>query len=236
MVAKGQQDLFTGETVADWHLEAREGMWAEEFLHEHGDQWTPLPKEWFAHIDRRGSRNFAQRLAVYLLFQFRINSKNENRVQKSAQTLLEVCGEDMSRSRSTKRRSELKRCLSNALDTLQRDYGIQVHASRVHMDETKGMDFDAWKKRGAAFDPPPSMDGRLFQNAEGEAPPLPDVAGDWKPDQIRHLRTEVLEETQPELGNRLDVSKQYVSQLERGTSEPSARVRKVLDGLQARHA
>lgn len=235
MVAKGQQDLFTGETVADWHLEAREGMWAEEFLHNHGDQWAPLPKEWFEQIDRRGSRNFAQRLAVYLLFQFRINAKNGNRVEKSAQTLLQVCGEDMSRSRSSKRRSELKRCLSNALDTLERDYGIQVHAGRVHMEETKGMGFDTWKKRVAAFDPPPSMDGRLFQNAEGEAPPLPDVAGDWKPNQIRHLRTEVLDETQPELGSRLDVSKQYVSQLERGTSEPSARVRKVLDRLQARH-
>jgi hypothetical protein len=235
MVAKGQQDLFTGETVADWHLEAREGMWAEEFLHNHGDQWAPLPKEWFEQIDRRGSRNFAQRLAVYLLFQFRINSKSGNRVQKSAQTLLEVCGEDMSQSRSSKRRSELKRCLSNALDTLERDYGIEVHTGRVHMDETKGMSFDTWKKRVAAFDPPASMDGRLFQNAEGEAPPLPDVAGDWKPKQIRHLRTEVLDETQPELGDRLDVSKQYVSQLERGTSEPSARVRKVLDGLQARH-
>ena len=235
MVAKGQQDLFTGETVADWHLEAREGMWAEEFLHNHGDQWAPLPKEWFEQIDRRGSRNFAQRLAVYLLFQFRINSKSGNRVQKSAQTLLEVCGEDMSQSRSSKRRSELKRCLSNALDTLERDYGIEVHTGRVHMDETKGMSFDTWKRRVAAFDPPASMDGRLFQNAEGEAPPLPDVAGDWKPKQIRHLRTEVLDETQPELGDRLDVSKQYVSQLERGTSEPSARVRKVLDGLQARH-
>jgi len=235
MVAKGQQDLFTGETVADWHLEAREGMWAEEFLHSHGGQWAQLPKEWFEQIDRRGSRNFAQRLAVYLLFQFRINAENDNRVTKQAQTLLEVCGEDMSEPRSSKRRSELKRCLSNALDTLERDYGIEVHAGRVHMDETKGMDFDTWKKRAAAFDPPPAMDGRLFQNAEGEAPPLPDVAGDWKPKQIRHLRTEVLDETQPEFGDRLDVSKQYVSQLERGTSEPSARVRKVLDGLQARH-
>jgi hypothetical protein len=235
MVAKGQQDLFTGETVADWHLEAREGMWAEEFLHSHGGQWAQLPKEWFEQIDRRGSRNFAQRLAVYLLFQFRINAENDNRVTKQAQTLLEVCGEDMSEPRSSKRRSELKRCLSNALDTLERDYGIEVHAGRVHMDETKGMDFDTWKKRAAAFDPPQAMDGRLFQNAEGEAPPLPDIAGDWKPKQIRHLRTEVLDETQPELGDRLDVSKQYVSQLERGTSEPSARVRKVLDGLQARH-
>ena len=210
-------------------------MWAEEFLHNHGGQWAQLPKEWFEQIDRRGSRNFAQRLAVYLLFQFRINAENDNRVTKQAQTLLEVCGEDMSEPRSSKRRSELKRCLSNALDTLERDYGIEVHAGRVHMDETKGMDFDTWKKRAAAFDPPPAMDGRLFQNAEGEAPPLPDVAGDWKPKQIRHLRTEVLDETQPEFGDRLDVSKQYVSQLERGTSEPSARVRKVLDGLQARH-
>lgn len=234
MIAEGQQDLFTGETVADWHLEAREGMWAEEFLHEYGDQWAPLPKEWFQKIDRRGSRNYAQRLAVYLLFQFRINAGNGNRVVKKVQTLLKVCGEDMTRSRSSKHRSELKRCLSNALDTVERDYGIQVHAGRAHMDKTKGMDFEAWKNRSAAFDPPPSMDGHLFQNAEGEAPPLPDVAGDWQPNQIRHLRTEVLDETQPELGSRLDVSKQYVSQLERGTSQPSTRVRKILDRLQAR--
>jgi DNA-binding XRE family transcriptional regulator len=235
MVAEAERDLFSGETVADWHLEAREGVWATEFLHNHGDQWAPLPKEWFKQIDRRGSRNYAQRLAAYLLFQFRINAKNNNRVKRTAQSLLEICGEDMDRPRDTRRRTELKRCLSKALDTLERDYEIRVHDDRVHMDHTSGIGFDTWKSRVVAFDPPPSMDGRLFNNSEGERPPLPDVAGDWKPRQIRRFRTEVLGETQSELGERLDVSKQYVSQLERGTSDPSTRVRKTLDALHARH-
>jgi len=235
MVAEGEKDLFTGQTVADWHLEAREGLWATEFLHNHGDQFTPLPKEWFKKIDRRGSRNYAQRLAAYLLFQFRINAKNGARVKRRATTLLEVCGEDMEKPRDTRRRSELKRCLSKALDTLDRDYGIEVHADRVHMDHTSGMNFDTWKNRTAEFAPPASVEGRIFKTENGNAPPLPDVAGDWEPKQIRHLRTEVVGETQPEFGARMDVSKQYISQLERGTSEPSTRVRKRLDELHSRY-
>lgn len=234
MVAEGEKDLFTGQTVADWHLEAREGLWATEFLHNHGDQFTPLPKEWFKEIDRRGSRNYAQRLAAYLLFQFRINAKNGARVKRRAATLLEVCGEDMDKPRDTRRRSELKRCLSKALDTLDRDYGIEVHAERVHMDHTSGMSFDTWKNRTAEFAPPASVEGRIFKTERGKSPPLPDVAGDWEPKQIRHLRTEVIGETQPEFGARMDVSKQYISQLERGTSEPSTRVRKRLDALHSR--
>jgi DNA-binding XRE family transcriptional regulator len=235
MVAEGETDMFTGDTVADWHLEAREGLWATEFLHNHGGQWTQLPKEWFAKIDRRGSKQYAQRIAFHLLFQFRINAKNGNRVKRSAQTLLEMCGEDMTKPRDSKRRTELKRCLSEALDTLEREYGIRVHAERVHMDQTRGMRFNEWKGRVAAFDPPASMDGKLFRNAEGDPPPLPVVTGEWKPRQIRRLRTELLDETQSELGRRLDVSKQYVSQLERGTSSPSDQVCKILDQLQARH-
>jgi DNA-binding XRE family transcriptional regulator len=236
MVAEGEKDLFSGETVADWHLEAREGLWATEFLHNHGDQFTPLPRDWFKKIDRRGSRNYAQRLAVYLAFQFRINAKNGGLVKRRASTLLEVCGEDMDKPRDTRRRSELKRCLSNALDTLDRDYGIEVHADRVHMDHTSGMRFSTWKNRTVEFAPPASVEGRIFKgDGERAAPSLPDVAGDWQPEQIRHLRTGIMDETQSEFGERMDVSKQYISQLERGTSEPSTRVRKRLDALHSRH-
>lgn len=236
MVAEGEKDLFTGESVADWYLEAREGLWATEFLHSHGDQWAPLPKEWFQKIDRRGSRNYAQRLAVYLLFQFRINAKAGAQVKRRAATLLKVCGEDMDEPRDTRRRSELKRCLSKALDTLDRDYGIEVNAQRVHMEETRGMSFGTWKNRTVEFAPPASIEGRIFQSGEADGPPLPDVAGDWTPEQIRRLRTEVIGETQPEFGARMDVSKQYISQLERGTSEPSTRIRKRLDALHSRYS
>jgi hypothetical protein len=236
MTAEGEKDLFTGETIAaDWHLKAKEGIWAQEFLKTHGDQWTHLPKNWFEKIDRRGSRHWAQRLAVYLLFQFRINAKNGNRVKRTAETLLKVCGEDLGATRSTKRRTELKRCLSRTLDRLKHDYQIQVHAERVHMDHTSGLPHDEWRSRTAMFDPPPSMDGKLFRRGR-DPKPLPNVAGgDWKPEQIRTLRTETLDWTQSELGERLDVSKQYVSQLERGTSSPSDRVRKTLDRIHSRH-
>lgn len=237
MVAEGEKDLFTGKTVADWHLEAREGLWATEFLHNHADQFTTLPKEWFKQIDRRGSRNYAQRLAAYLLFQFRINAKNGARVKRRAATLLEVCGEDMGKPRDTERRSELKRCLSKALNTLDRDYGIEVNAERVLMENTSGMNFDTWKNRTVQFAPPASIEGRIFKAEGGDAPPLPNVAGDWTPKQIRHLRTEVIGDTQEEFGEKLhDVTKQYISQLERGTSDPSTRIRKRLDALHSRYS
>jgi len=236
MVAEGEKDLFSGETVADWYLEAREGMWATEFLHNHGNQFTPLPKDWFQQIDRRGSRNYAQRLAVYLLFQFRINSENDARVTCKAETLLNVCGEDLSAERDRHRRSELKQCLSNALDTLARDYGIKVHARQIHKDHTSGMDFNTWRNRKAVFDPPAEIEGRIFKQGDQSAPLLPEVAGDWRPDQIRHLRKEILGEAQSDFGDRLGVSKQYVSQMERGVDAPSTKIRKRLDGLQTRHA
>jgi DNA-binding XRE family transcriptional regulator len=237
MVAEGEKDLFGGKTVADWYLEAREGLWATEFLHNHGDQWAPLPKEWFRKIDRRGSRNWAQRLAVYLLFQFRVNAKNGARVRRKAGTLLDICGEDMEKRSDTRRRSEMKRCLSRALDRLEHDYQIQVNAGRVHMDHTSGMAFDTWKNRVVEFAPPASIEGRVFKADGPEPTPLPDMAGgDWKPGQIRSLRKETLGWTQSELGERLDVSKQYVSQLERGTSSPSERVRKALDRVHSRNS
>jgi DNA-binding XRE family transcriptional regulator len=168
------------------------------------------------------------------LFQFRINAQSGYRVKASVQTLLKVCGEDLTQARSSKKRSELKRRLSEALDTLDEDYGIRVHAEQVHMDHTWGLEYSTWKNRVAHFDPPPAMDHRLFGDAEGEPPPLPDVAGDWTPKQIRHLRTKLLEETQAELSKRLGVTKQLISQLENGRKNPSTRIQKALDVLQAR--
>ena len=234
MRGEGEKDRSTGEVEADWYLKAKEGIWAEEFLHKHGDQWTPLPKEWFEQIDRRGEPR-AQRLAVYLLFQFRINAENNGyRVKASVQTLLEICGFDLNRPRTSKERNELKSKLSSALDTLGEDYRVEVHDESVHIDHTRGLEFSAWKNRVVQFDPPPEMDRRLFgESTEGSAP-LPEVAGDWKPAQIHHLRTELAEESQSDFGERFGVSKQYVSALENGRRTPSIRVRKELDRLQNR--
>lgn len=233
MRAEGEKNLFTGEIGADWHLQAREGIWAEEFLHEHGDQWTPLPKKWFEQIDRRGEPR-AQRLAVYLLLQFRINAKNGYRVKTSVQTLLEVCGFDLNRPRTSKERHDLKAKLSSTLDTLGEDYGIEVHDERAHIDHTKGLEFSAWKNRVVQFDPPLEMDRRLFGESTDDSPPLPEVVGDWKPDQIRHLRTELVGESQSDFGDRFGVTKQYISALENGRRTPSIRVQKELDRLQTR--
>jgi DNA-binding XRE family transcriptional regulator len=143
----------------------------------------------------------------------------------------------MGKPRDTERRSELKRCLSKALNTLDRDYGIEVNAERVLMENTSGMNFDTWKNRTVQFAPPASIEGRIFKAEGGDAPPLPNVAGDWTPKQIRHLRTEVIGDTQEEFGEKLhDVTKQYISQLERGTSDPSTRIRKRLDALHSRYS
>ena len=231
MKARGQKDLFSGEVTADWHLKAKEGVWGSEFLHNHGDQWAPLPKEWFDQIDRRG-KDWTQRLAVALVFLFRINAKRGGVVKLSAGKMLEVCGTNM--SGSSRRGTERKRRLSKSLDALARDFNIDVRAEAVHIDNTSGVKHSEWKNRVATFYPPDEMSGELFRNESDGRPPLPDVkGGDWTAAQINQLRTD-LGLTQSEFAEKLGVSRQMVSRYENNHDPPSDRVRKVLDKLDSR--
>jgi DNA-binding XRE family transcriptional regulator len=231
MKAKGQKDLFTGEVTADWYIQAKEGVWGSEFLHNHGDQWTPLPKEWFEQIDRRG-KDWTQRLAVALLFLFRINAKRGGVVKLRAEKMLDICGTDM--EGSSRRRTERKRRLSKALDALRERYNIGVEAGRVHIDNTSGISHADWKGRTATFHPPDEMSGELFRNENDGRPPLPDVkGGDWTAAQIRQLRSD-LGDTQSEFAEKLGVSRQMVSRYENRHDPPSDDVRKTLDRLDSR--
>jgi hypothetical protein len=231
MKARGQKDLFTGEVTADWHLKVKEGVWGSEFLHNHGDQWTPFPKEWFDQIDRRG-KDWTQRLAVALLFLFRINSKRGGEVKLSAEKMLDICGTDM--SGSSRRGTERKRRLSKSLDALSRNYNIDVRAEDVHIDNTSQIEHSEWKQRVATFYPPKEISGELFRNEDDGAPPLPDVkGGDWTAAQIKQLRSN-LGDTQSEFAGRLNVSRQMVSRYENRHDPPSDRVRKILDRLDSR--
>jgi len=232
MKARGQKDLFSGKVTADWHLKAKEGVWGSEFLHNwENPQWTPLPKEWFDQIDRRG-KDWTQRLAVALQFLFRINAKNGGEVKLSAGKMLDICGTDM--SGSSRRGTERKRRLSKSLDALARDYNIDVRAEAVHIDNTSGIKHPEWENRVATFYPPDEMIGELFRNEDDGRPPLPDVkGGDWTAAQIKHIRTD-LGDTQSEFADRLGVSRQMVSRYENNHDPPSDRVRKVLDKLDSR--
>lgn len=231
MKAKGQKDLFTGEVTADWYVQAKEGVWGSEFLHNHGGQWTPLPKEWFDQIDRRG-KDWTQRLAVALLFLFRINAKRGGVVKLRAEKMLDICGTDM--EGSSRRRTERKRRLSKALDALRERYNIGVEAGRVHIDNTSGISHADWKGRTATFHPPDEMSGELFRNENDGRPPLPDVkGGDWTAAQIKQLRSD-LGDTQSEFAEKLGVSRQMVSRYENRHDPPSDDVRKTLDRLDSR--
>jgi DNA-binding transcriptional regulator YiaG len=231
MKAKGQGDLFTGEVTADWHVKAKEGVWGSEFLHNHGDQWAPLPKEWFDQIDRRG-KDWAQRLAVRLHFLFRINAKRGGVVKLSAQKMLEICGTDL--KCSPRRKTERKRRLSASLDALRDQYGIGVQAGRVHIRHTKNMPSEDWKRRVATFTPPDSIDGELMRNESDGRPRLPEVkGGDWTAAQIKRLRSD-LGDTQSEFADRLGVSRQMVSRYENRHDPPSNKICKLLDRLDSR--
>jgi DNA-binding transcriptional regulator YiaG len=225
-------DLFENSVRQDWVLKVKEGLWGEEFLHEwENPQWTPLPKEWFDQIDRRG-KDWTQRLAVYLLFHFRRNVENGAVVNLNARTMLGICGADTGgRSR---RKTERKKRLSSALDALRDRYGIGVEAERVHMRHTKGMSTANWKTNSATFYPPEEMSGELFRNESDGRPPLPDVKGNWTKDQIKQLRLD-LDLYQTDMAELLDVDQSYVSQLESGkATPPSDRVCKILDRLDSR--
>jgi DNA-binding transcriptional regulator YiaG len=213
-------------------LKAKEGVWGSEFLHNHGDQWAPLPKEWFDQIDRRG-KDWTQRLAVALLFLFRINAKRGGVVKLSAGKMLEVCAAGTGGRKQ--RKTERKRRLSASLDALRDRYGIGVQAGRVHIRHTKNMPSEDWKRRVATFTPPDSIDGELLRNESDGRPPLPKVkGGDWTKDQIKRLRAD-LGWSQTEMADFLDVSQGYVSQLESGRSKPSGEKCKLLDRLDSRH-
>jgi DNA-binding XRE family transcriptional regulator len=226
-------DLFENSVRRDWVLKVKEGLWGEEFLHEwENPQWTPLPKEWFDQIDRRG-KDWTQRLAVYLLFHFRRNVENGAVVNLNAGTMLDICGADT--GGRSQRKTERKKRLSSALDALRDRYGIGVQAERVHMRHTKGMSTENWKTNSATFYPPDEMSGELFRNDSDGRPPLPEVkGGDWTKDQIKQLRDD-LGWYQTDMAEFLDVDQSYVSQLESGkATPPSDRVCKLLDRLDSR--
>ncbi len=225
-------NLFENGVRQDWVLKVKEGLWGEEFLHEwENPQWTPLPKEWFDQIDRRG-KDWTQRLAVYLLFHFRRNVENGAVVNLNARTMLDICGADT--GGRPQRKTERKKRLSSALDALRDRYGIGVEAERVHMRHTKGMSTANWKTNSATFYPPEEMSGELFRNESDGRPPLPDVKGNWTKDQIKQLRLD-LDLYQTDMAELLDVDQSYVSQLESGkATPPSDRVCKILDRLDSR--
>jgi DNA-binding transcriptional regulator YiaG len=226
-------DLFENSVRRDWVLKVKEGLWGEEFLHEwENPQWTPLPKEWFDQIDRRG-KDWTQRLAVYLLFHFRRNVENGAVVNLNARTMLDICGADT--GGRPQRKTERKKRLSSALDALRDRYGIGVEAERVHMRHTKGMSTANWKTNSATFYPPEEMSGELFRNESDGCPPLPDVKGNWTKDQIKQLRDD-LGWSQARMAEHLDVSQGYVSQLESGTATPPSDEKcKLFDRLDSRH-
>lgn len=225
-------DLFENSVRRDWVLKVKEGLWGEEFLHEwEKPQWTPLPKEWFDQIDRRG-KDWTQRLAVYLLFHFRRNVENGAVVNLNAGTMLDICGADT--GGRSQRKTERKKRLSSALDALRDQYGIGVQAERVHMRHTKGMSTENWKTNSVTFYPPDEMSGELFRNESDGRPPLPDVKGNWTKDQINQLRTD-LGWSQTKMAEYLDVSQGYVSQLESGRATPPSDEKcKLLDRLDSR--
>ena len=234
MVAQGERDLFTGRELADWHMEAREGLWAEEFLHNHGDQWAPLPKEWFEQIDRRGN-DWAERLAILLIFLFRTNRQKGGRVTLSAQRMLETCGVDLKADRSKDDRYNLKQKLSRALDDLAHNYGIRVQDEDVNISKIEGRSYwTGWKNQTAIFDPPEKIDRALLSGEGPQRPPLPEVRpGRWSGRQIKRLLSR-LGWTQKKLAKHLSVSKGAVSHYVNGRRAPGDDVREALDRLQAR--
>jgi transcriptional regulator with XRE-family HTH domain len=235
MVAEGEKDLFTGEEWSEWYLEAREGMWAEEFLHNHGEQWAPLPKEWFEQIDRRGS-DWGQRLAVLLLFLFRTNRKQGGRVKLSAEKMLQACGVDLSVERDSSDRYDLKQKLSSALEDLHHNYGMRVQDGDVNMSKIDGRSYwTNWKNQTVTIDPPEKIDRRLLSGEGPERAPLPDTRpGRWSKKQIERLLNE-LGWTQKRLASELPVGKQSVSHYLNNRRAPSDNVRAALDRIQARH-
>jgi hypothetical protein len=235
MVAEGEKDLFSGEDWSEWYLEAREGMWTEEFLHNHGDQWAPLPKEWFKHIDRRGS-DWGQRLAVLLLFLFRTNRKRGGRVELSAAKMLQACGVDLSTERSSSDRYDLKQKLSSALDDLHHNYGMNVQDDDVNLAKIDGRSYwTTWKNQTAIIDPPDKVDRALLSGDTPQRAPLPDTRpGRWGKKQIERLLNE-LGWTQKRLAERLPVGKQSLSHYLNDRRTPSKDVRAALDRIKARH-
>jgi len=235
MVAEGEKDLFSGEEWSEWYLEAREGMWAEEFLHNHGDQWAPLPKEWFEQIDRRGS-DWGQRLAVLLLFLFRTNRKQGGRVDLSAAKMLQACGVDLSAERDSSDRYDLKQKLSSALEDLHHNYGMQVQDEDVNVSKINGRSYwTNWKNQTVIIDPPEKVDRQLLSGTGPERPPLPDTRpGRWSKKQIERLLNE-LGWNQKELAGKLPVGEQSVSHYLNDRRTPSDDVRAALDRIKARH-
>jgi DNA-binding XRE family transcriptional regulator len=235
MVAEGEKDLFTGEEWSEWYLEAREGMWAEEFLHNHGKQWAPLPKEWFEQIDRRGS-DWGQRLAVLLLFLFRTNRKQGGRVKLSAAKMLQACGVDLSLERDSSDRYDLKQKLSSALEDLHHNYGMRVQDEDVNVSKIDGRSYwTSWKNQTVTIDPPEKIDHQLLSGGGPERNPLPDTRpGRWSKRQIEQL-LERLGWTQKQLAKNLPVGKQSVSHYLNDRRTPSDEVRAALDRIQARH-
>lgn len=226
----GQGDLFSRRGHGGWYLEAREGLWADRFLHgSDSPQWTWLPVEFFDQIDRRRS-DYALLLAVYLLFHLRVNSKNGPRVKLSAATMLRCCGVNLKRDRASSQRTGIKNKLTAALDTLQNVYGFNVDARDV---KTKWLEWEDWKGRVAYFEPPEVIAPQLFRGDSPEPAPLPQPGGTWTAAQIKQLRKQQ-NLTQAQLGGLLDVSRNYVSMLENAKRQPGRKLRRLLDRVQKR--
>jgi DNA-binding XRE family transcriptional regulator len=227
--AYGQKNLFDGTAKADWYLEAKEGLWADKFLHENDSpQWGWLPVEFFDHIDRRRA-DYAQRLAAYLLFLLRANAKRGHRASLTAETMLKLCQVDLSRDRQSSERSGLKNKLLGALGTLDTVYGFDVDYADV---AEKPLGWDVWMGRCAYFGPPDVISGQLFgSKSPAELPPKAD--GKWTGAQIRALRT-AQGLSQQELGQMLDVSRNFVSMLENERRTASRELRRALDKIEKR--
>lgn len=235
IVAEGEKDLFSGQEWSDWHMEAREGMWAEQFLHEDGDQWAPLPKEWFEKIDRRGS-DWGQRLAILCLFLFRANREQGGRVTLSASRMLRACGVNLDAERDKDERYDLKQRLSSALDDLYYRYEMPIQDGDVNTSKIEGRSYwTTWKNQTVTIDPPEKIDRNLLSGSKPERAPLPDSRpGRWGKREIKALLNK-LGWTQKRLADKLPVSTQSVSHYVNDRRNPTDEVRRALDRIEARH-
>jgi DNA-binding XRE family transcriptional regulator len=242
---KGQTQvgLFgdTASTRAGWWLEAQEGRWAKHVLHgeKAPDSWTYLPEYWLTEVIDRRRCAWAQRIAAYVLFGFRINEKRGYRVKRTARKLLEICNVDLDKKRDSRDRSDLKRRLQRSLDVLEKEYGIPVEAG-----ESKGIflkyhpPFEEWLNCTAVFTPPEDVRESLWQRSGSKSEPTPlpdDTNADLSPRQFRSLRRE-LGLTQAQMAQKLGVDRSLVSKIENGRRGISPAVEEQIHELRSERA